>query len=245
MNASADIRDDRIFADAMYQTLHGKTVAPEVTLKALELTRNRGSDKQKHRVLIEVKDHQLVNDEIVRQYKRVADTLGSDKLRREALEALAEELEDGWDRVESYNSFGFAGDEAWAGFTGNGERVRAEALRARDEERRARDEERRANEDQRRAEEAERRAEQLRERSRALASREVERFKVESQRAREEAKRLKEEARRIAEEFKVKAEQLRAQLEVQLRDSDLAEEIQEQLEQELERVEADLEALND
>ena len=91
INAVSSLGGEDSRAEALRALLHEHEVPADVTVRALQMAKGFHSDRTRLKVLIEVKDHQDVDDPRVAElYKDVASAIQNASKRQEAMDDLAE-----------------------------------------------------------------------------------------------------------------------------------------------------------
>jgi hypothetical protein len=208
LEAAERLHSDEALASALVALLHPDPVSREAVLRALDLTSSRiRSDEAKHRVMVEVTDHQELDPQVKSRLGQLVASIKDSDLQADSRKRMEQshDCDDG-DRKTAVNIH--------LGNLPIHVQVDAEAIR-REAERMARDAERQGREAAREAQRFAQdgaRHEQLRERARQEAEEARRQWSAEGEKLRAEAERLKAQARQLSQQMRERARKLKQKL---------------------------------
>ncbi|HEY8210447.1 MAG TPA: M56 family metallopeptidase [Myxococcaceae bacterium] len=221
LDAVERLRSDEAVAYALVALLHPEPVAREGVMRALDLTSSRvRSDEARHRVLVEVTDHQELDPQVKARLKQLVASIKDSELQADARKRM--EHSRGCDDEDGRKIVSINGQLNGAPIH---VQVDTEALR-REAQRMAREAERVGREAAREAEriaQESARHEQIRDRARQEADEARRQWSAEGEKLRVEAERLKAQARKLSEQMRERARKLKQKLSRELPPDELEE----------------------
>ena len=226
LDAASRLHSEDALAKALVSLLHPEAVSPEGVLRALELAGSRlRTDESKHRVLVEVTDHQGLDPKVKARSLQIVSTLRDPKLQADAKMRLEHhaDCDDDHDKDKKRTALNIHVGRNPIRVEVDGNDLRVEARAIQEEAQRIAQEVARENQEtameaareaKRTAEEASRRQqhERIREKARQEADEARRQWSAETERLRAQAQQLKAQARQLSQQMKERARKLKQKL---------------------------------